>query len=527
VSVTTLIGDCREVLRTLPDRSVHCVASSPPYWGLRDYAIAPSVWGGDLSCDHDFTVERVERELRKGAGMAALGERYRGGGHKVGKVPRISAESGFCRHCGAWSGCLGLEPTYQLYIEHMIEVARELWRVLRDDGTMWLNLGDCYAGAPKGHSGYGTSTLTSTGAYQSDAPRPRKAGGAPGLRADARSRALRDGRHAGKHTAMAAQGAMHQPNRTPQPGLKPKDLCGIPWRVAFALQDEGWWLRRDIVWAKPAPMPESVRDRCTTAHEYIFMFAKNGRAPLLWVHRDRGIGRRVYERPEPDFRWVHRKTKQETSEPQQGREWRRINLWSGSDYYYDFEAILEPSSPNSHARAARGRSDNHKWADGGPGGQTIAREPPSAGRLVGIGSNARPSKAVPNEANGRLTPKAAAAIQAHGTTPKQNARFDSALRGDLVLARNKRSVWTVGTEPFPGAHFAVYPTRLIEPCILAGCPAGGTVLDPFAGAGTTGLVADRLQRDAILIELNPAYAEMARSRIERDAPLFSSTEAAE
>jgi DNA modification methylase len=193
--------------------------------------------------------------------------------------------------------------------------------------------------------------------------------------------------------------------------LKPKDIIGIPWRVAFALQADGWWLRQDIIWHKPNPMPESVTDRCTKAHEYLFLLSKS------------------------------------------------------ATYRYDAAAI----------------------AEAGLGG----------GKFNGSPSYAAGDR---NDAGRRDFAEAA--------------------------TRNKRSVWTVATQPFSEAHFATFPPALIEPCILAGCPAGGTVLDPFGGAGTTGLVADRLGRNAILIELNPEYAAMAQKRIGADAGMFASVEAA-
>jgi len=196
--------------------------------------------------------------------------------------------------------------------------------------------------------------------------------------------------------------------RKPAFGFKPKDLIGIPWRVALALQADGWYLRSDIVWQKPNCMPESVCDRPTRAHEYLFLLTKSPK------------------------------------------------------YYYDADAIREPLQADTSARYLRGRSDDHKYADGGPGRQTIART--FAGQVGREG-------------------------------------------------RNKRSVWTVATSQVKGAHFATFPPKLIEPCILAGCPPGGIVLDPFSGAGTTGLVAQQHGRDYIGIELNPAYVTLQRARL--------------
>jgi DNA modification methylase len=314
MSVRILEGDCREVLRTLPAASVHCIVTSPPYWGLRDYGMP---------------------------------------------------------------GQIGLDSSPQEFIAALVGVFREAKRVLRLDGTLWLNLGDCYnsIGHKKSHSGFGTTGL---------------AGGI-----------------AQEHTPLGKENT--------DPSLKHKDLCLIPARVAMALQADGWWLRNDIIWHKPNPMPESVTDRLTKSHEYIFLLSQAER------------------------------------------------------YYFDAAAIAEPiaeATMNDRVDTGRFRPDR-----GFPGS-------PSAG-------------------GGRL--------------------------GDKET-RNKRSVWTVTTHPYKHAHFATFPPDLIEPCILAGCPEGGTVLDPFGGAGTTGLVADRMGRDAILIELNPEYAEMARKRIYNDAPLFAEVE---
>lgn len=404
MTISLLTGDCRSVLPTLPERSVQTVVTSPPYFGLRDYET---------------------------------------------------------------SGQIGLEATPTEFVETMVAVFREVRRVLRDDGTLWLNLGDSYANDGKwgGETGGKQS-------YLDEASRTRVG---------------------------------RQKRRT---GVAAKSLIGIPWRVAFALQEDGWFLRQEIVWHKLNPMPESVLDRPTRSHEQVFLFAKSGDT-LLWRHRD---GRWTHQRPEPDYRWRHRSSREETAEPRDGDDWIRVNLWRGFDYYYDADAIAEPSSPNSHARAARKRSGDHKYADGGPGNQTIARNPPSAGRLVGIGHNARPSKAVPNDAPHRKSADPASRIKA-------NDSFQAAVT-ELVPVRNKRSVWPVASEAFRGDHFAAFPPALIEPCILAGCPMGGTVLDPFGGVGTTGLVADRLQRNAILIEVNARYAAMARDRLHADAPLL-------
>lgn len=316
-------ADARQALQSLPSESVHCCVTSPPYWGLRDYGLEPVVWGGPPS----------------------------------------------------WRGCLGLEPTPQLYVEHMVEVFREVRRVLRDDAVVFLNLGDSYCSG--GRDSYGWFSEDSKQAT---------------------------------HTAI---------KNTPRPampvGLKPKDLVGIPWRVAFALQADGWYLRSEIIWSKPNPMPESVRDRPTKAHEQIFLLAKSER------------------------------------------------------YFFNQEAVREPQQ-DPFARYPRPRS-NGKY-DG-----------------AGLGNRSGDTRMLVDQ------------------------------DGD-PLGRNVRSVWTIATQPYPEAHFATFPEEIAKRCILAGCPEGGTVLDPFAGSGTVGQVAESLQCGAVLIEAQAAYIALIAKRLAQGVLAF-------
>jgi len=349
-----ICGDVLTELRKLPDESIHCCVTSPPYWGLRDYGTAK--WeGGDLECEH-----KVGRATRGGLTQFQANNKGSFGDEAI-------RQGECCPHCGAIriDSQLGLERTPEEYVARMVEVFREVRRVLRKDGTLWLNLGDSY----NANQGAGFDTNKDGGSRKAAAASPRIKWG------------------------------------------KPKDLVGIPWRVAFALQADGWWLRQDIIWAKPNPMPESVRDRCTKAHEYIFLLAKSAK------------------------------------------------------YYYDAEAVKEPleSSPLQN-----------KWQRERPDGMKGLRLSPMPGdKRITVG--------------GRC--------------------------GGNVAGRNLRSVWTVTTKPFKEAHFATFPPEIPELCIKAGCPLGGTVLDPFFGAGTTGMVAKQLGRDFIGIELNPKYCEMAKRRI--------------
>jgi DNA modification methylase len=321
-----LIGDVREQLKQLADQSVNCVVTSPPYWGLRDY-------GND--------------------------------------------------------GQIGLEQEPEDFINELVSVFREVKRVLRDDGTLWLNIGDSYSGSGKGTAG-------NLGKKHNERHLEHKTGGLIPT------------------------------------GTKPKDLVGIPWMLAFALRADGWYLRQDIIWHKPNPMPESVRDRCTKAHEYIFLLSKSPK------------------------------------------------------YYFDSEAMKEPAKYPFDNRGARADS-RAGTSMNSVGGKTGIR---FGGNKYGDSDDPKHSTKSGNE------------YIATGT-------------------RNKRSVWSVTTRPFKGAHFATFPPALIEPCILAGCPEGGTVLDPFFGAGTTGLVAQRHNRKWIGCELNPEYAAIAQARIEAESTLFT------
>lgn len=308
------------------------------------------------------------------------------------------------------SGQFGLERDPLRYLARMRSVFRLVWDLLADDGTLWLNMGDSYACAPGGWQG-------------------------------------KNGQRASR--TFTARIANHKRGS----GLKPKDLVGMPWLLALTLRNDGWYLRRDIIWHKPNPMPESVTDRPTTSHEYLFLLTKADR------------------------------------------------------YYYDAPAIKEPASPDTHARYARGRSDHHKYADGGPGNQTIAKSFEHMEKKFRPGVN--PKAKVPSgwdtgdgshrEAIGRY-PRS-----------KQNESFSAAV-ADIVDSRNKRSVWTIPTQAFSKAHFATFPEDLIAPCILAGAPAGGIVFDPFMGSGTTAKVATDLGRQFIGTEINPAYVAMHESR---------------
>lgn len=412
-----LTGDVREVLATLPDQSVQCCVTSPPYWGLRDYGTA--TWeGGDSDCQHVGSVARTapagteKQASNKGA---------------------VAVMSGNCK-CGARriDNQIGLEPTPAAFVEQLVAVFREVKRVLRDDGVLWLNLGDSYA----------------TFAGRAYSP----GGGEQGERFRAMGAQVPDSKNPQSNIPV------YQPNRMPIAGLKPKDLIGIPWRVAFALQADGWYLRSDVIWAKPNPMPESVTDRPTKAHEYIFLLSKSAK------------------------------------------------------YYYDAAAIAQPYAESSFQRITQSTFDQQTGGekDYGTTGVNTNR---SMRRTL---ENFR-DRALEMNYTGQAT-KDYAAGGAQDPSETKRRVLESMRNG---TGANARTVWTINTQPYPAAHFATFPEELPERCIKAGSRPGDLILDPFCGAGTTGLVADRLGRDFIGIELNPAYVELARHRINSVTPMFS------
>lgn len=403
--VTILQGNVLDQLRALREqgRKVKCVVTSPPYWGLRDYGLPPTVWGGNPRCDHVWGAD-----VRHTGGAGRQGATSQRKGRANVKAQETVREAGnFCEYCGAWRGCHGLEPTPELFVEHEVQIFSLVWEILDDDGTLWLNLGDGYAGSWGAQSRANTTDANEIASTLEGA-------------------SMLSARQMAAAPKSACTGSL---KRTP--GLKNKDLIGVPWRVALALQASGWYLRSDIIWSKPNPMPESVRDRPTKAHEYLFLFSKQ------------------------------------------------------EDYYYDQEAVLEPVSEGTHARLA----------------QNIAAQ---------IGSE-RAHAGEKTNGNMKAVARGSARKLAAGSGTKNNDSFDEAM-AIMPDLRNKRTVWTVPTYSYKGAHFATFPPDLIKPCILAGTKPGETVLDPFGGSGTTGQVAIELGREAILIELNTAYVELIRQR---------------
>jgi site-specific DNA-methyltransferase (adenine-specific) len=369
MTVEYLTGDCREVLKTLPEKHFNTVVTSPPYWGLRDYGTAEQ---------------------------------------------------------------FGLEDTPEAFVKNLVEVFKEIKRVLRDDGTVWLNLGDTY--------------------------------------------------------------------------LQNKHLIGIPWRVAFALQSDGWYLRQDIIWHKPNPMPESVKDRCTKAHEYIFLLSKNSQ----YYYDNEAIKEKVEQvssyknNPSSSRATKYKNDKDERTHRQGMSKTRgeklivtRPNLPSQEDFVKFLRSKTNVKILSESTNI--GKTTIEHWFRLDKSGFSY----PSRDDWIKISDFINDWSTEYEEINQKMT--------------YEEYHFDDVVTLDK---KNKRSVWTISPKPFKEAHFAVYPTKLIEPCVLAGCPEGGHVLDPFGGSGTTGLVADRLNRNATLIDLNENYIEIAKKRIKDDAPLL-------
>lgn len=381
--VTIYQGDVISCLREMESESVNCVVTSPPYWGLRDYGVA---------------------------------------------------------------GQLGLEKTPQEFVAKIVEVFSEVRRVLRNDGTCWINLGDSY----------------------NSSPNQRKAG---------------DGDTAGYKQASNV-GSRLIGSRS-APNLKPKDLCGIPWRVAFALQDDGWYLRQDIIWSKPNPMPESVTDRCTKAHEYLFLLTKSAR-----YHYDADA---IKEECTADHAAGNNSHKGTTA------------YLEGAEEHRTKQGLV------AYAQKTRKVKMPDGWDTGAGGHGSFHRNGREKGETRELGEKGESADSTEVRSG-----KGAAFGRGAGWRDDPTAS---------VAKRNKRSVWEIATQPYSEAHFATYPEKLVEPCILAGCPAGGVVLDPFGGSMTTLFVAQRLQCRAIGIELNAEYIEIGLKRFQQDVMQFNEASA--
>lgn len=410
--LTILQGNCLKRLRELPDDRFQMCVTSPPYWNLRDYGTAE--WeGGDAECTH---------EIRRAAGKRQSKAYHHG---KSAKADRINRKQ--CR-CGALrrDEQIGLEDTPAEYAASIVEVFQEVRRVLKPDGCCYINIGDSYNGA--GQSGGTNPEMRGTLSYR----------GAPGGSTVVRS-------------------------------LKPKDMIGMPWMIAFALRDDGWYLRSEIIWYKPNPMPESIEDRPTKAHEQIFLLSKSER------------------------------------------------------YFWDKAAVKEKTTGNAHPRGDGINPKSMKAPEGwdmsiGEGRHGNVHRG-GRGKIPGRNSRMNVTRDGSCPPQPRQNESFSAAVTGLVDTRNQRtiwqveeSEWEQFQRWKAMKAGERTDVWEIPTFPFPDAHFATYPPDLIKPCILAGSRMGDEVLDPFAGSGTTGAVAIELGRRATLIELNGKYIPMIRAR---------------
>lgn len=386
-----LQGDCRLVMQRMASEQFHTCVTSPPYWALRDYGVPPSDW--------------PEATYTPMCGLPPI------------TVP-------------AWNGCLGLEPTPEMFVGHMVLIFREVWRLLRKDGTLWINFGDTYAGSMKGRNADGV--------------------GNPG------------GMHK-QHQGQFSGSIDYKSFKSSS--LKNKDLAGIPWRVALALQADGWYLRSDIIWNKPNCMPESVRDRPTKAHEYMFLLSKN------------------------------------------------------EQYYFDLDAIKEPIAASSIVRLSQDLEGQQGSARANGGAKTNGNMKAVGGSKGAFG----PAQSRKRERGNAKTFRGGGAYTL-GRSFNNSDSIDRESTGNVPNysgMRNKRSVWTVATAQCSEAHFATFPEKLIEPCILAGAPVGGGVFDPFGGIGTTLKVSLENNRECTIIEINSDYINISKKRTSVIQPIMN------
>lgn len=552
--VTILNGHVITELRSLPDESVHCCVLSPPYWGLRDYGLEPQVWDDPGGCEHEWHIKQ-HNDTRGIEGSNLVGRNP----YTQGEA-RLNYQEGFCQKCQAWLGSLGLEPTPELYIQHLVQVFREIWRVLRKDGTLWLNLGDSYWGG-KGQSGHGNPE------YQQERFDKGISFNVPA-------------------SHVAGQGKT-RPQDGKHPTLKPKDLCMIPARVALALQADGWWLRRDIIWNKPNPMPESVNGWRWERHR---VKVGHGKAteykPAGWDTREAS-----HDKIDGNYQDRQHEAKYEDCpgcpkcNPNDGLvlckgAWRPTSsheyvflLTKSDTYFCDAEAVREP--PQRTAAVNWKDRDIKKYGD------KMDKRFEEQGtykdwnkyKTTGIVTtrNLRSVWTIEDDSLANW-------FQWYANQPEAQILYERYAE----QMQNKSDVWTIATQPFPGAHFATFPEKLASICIRAGssekgcCPECGapwvrvvekkdperrlveseypgeqtiatkkykhdesgpesktigwrpscehtdlkpmpcTVCDPFSGSGQAGIVAKKLGRKAILIELKPEYCEMPLDKLRQE-----------
>ncbi len=467
-----LCGDCRAIMKVWPESCVDLAVTSPPYWGLRDYGVPPTIWGGDPTCNHEWGENLSWQGYKRGNKPGDYSTSTLTNPDRQDEISRPTNSGSFCSLCGAWLGCLGLEPHPQMYIDHMVEVAHEIKRVLNPHGSYWLNLGDSYCSITGGTDpAYDKSDLTGN-----------------------------------KHKGHQNRARYYGPSTS---WLQPKQLLLIPSRVAIALQEDGWLVRNAAIWYKPNHMPESTRDRFTSSYEFVFFLVRSDARSNYHI-----VGNQPNKEKQPlrHLTWLklkewwrdHGGVKRRDEIPKE-----LLGATINLQYYFDLDAIREPYMESSIQRITQPTVMQQMGGD-------------KQGELYGDapGHGNRPADIVKGLAE-RYETKFDSSTQYNqyqqrrAQARREGKPHDNALGNSK--GKNPGDLWEINTYSFSGAHFAVFPPALIEPIIKAGCPRNGVVLDPFAGSGTALRVARRLGRRFIGIEINPEYVEMCERRIRTDS----------
>jgi DNA modification methylase len=484
-----LHGNAKEMLSELPAESMHCMVTSPPYYGVRDYKTEPQIWiNENLDCQHEFITKSKQSEIRTGKGLKDYSKDLKGGGKKQGEVPTINVTQGFCSICSAWKGQLGLEPTPALYVQHLVSIFREAKRVLRKDGTLWLNLGDSFWGSGNGSGG-----------------------------GEVMKRPKRNAENFGTNGHTQCK----------HPIFKPKDLIGIPWRVAIALQEDGWYLRSDIIWSKKNPMPESVTDRTSKAHEYMFLLTKS---PKYYYDYDAiredpvTIGDQIFA----------------------GRNKRSVWHISTTPYseahFATFpEELIEPcilAGTSEHGVCADCGKPYERIVEGQKMRTVYHKNPDKQYKSRGSEyditprANSLTKYDTANSTAGRLATcrQGARAYNAKYHTDEEGL-FLNASERSITIQDEREESRNEAEKLFPNDRELqllyinyVHEHGRLRQRITIGwkktckCKTDevrpAIVLDPFFGAGTTGLVARKGNRDFVGIELSEKYIELTNKRLD-------------
>lgn len=444
------LGDCRDLLRQIPEGSVHCVVTSPPYWGLRDYGLPATVWGGDPACAHAWG------ETLPGNSGDDYGEQQGVFGREQG-YGRHCPRGAYCSRCGAWSGALGLEPTMAQHLRNIVEVFDLVRRALHSTGTLWLNYGDAYA-----------------------------QGGRAATAAELQADRERADREEYPTEAFAGYAGWNRAAGTASPELRPKQLLGLPWRIAFALQEAGWWLRSDCIWHKPNAMPESVRDRPARDHEYVFLLTKS---PRYFYDRQavKSVSKHAGQRVSLGEKSLSRRQAAGKGvEPSGNGKADSVVVTAGKNLRTVWQINTEPTLEAHFATFPRSLVRRCLLAGSSAAGACAACLAPVRPIYETLDPDPEWQKACGGPYNGTAQKDYAAA----------RAQDPSATKARILESLRPRRL--IGSEPS---------------CTCAAGVVRSRVLDPFTGSGTTGVVCAELERDFLGLELNPEYCALANERV--------------